>query len=257
MSFKLLRRLYSQSLQEFLIDRYTALLTFVFGILFFSLEVITGIIFFEHTDNIMGWTRNDYLLLVSTASFISFLYQTLFVASHENLTETIIEGELDHILLKPVNSFLFYALYRLDFPSLMNLIVALVAQMYFLQFYDFTVWQLFSFAAAILLATYLLFLLNQLAVSVSFWKEKARSILGLPEYVMDFASRPLVIYPSPIRFIFTWVVPLMIGVNLPVLVMKGQAYLGNLLFLLVIDVLGTILALYVWRKGVDRYVSAN
>lgn len=257
MSFKLLRRLYSQSLQEFLIDRYTALLTFVFGILFFSLEVITGIIFFEHTDNIMGWTRNDYLLLVSTASFISFLYQTLFVASHENLTETIIEGELDHILLKPVNSFLFYALYRLDFPSLMNLIVALVAQMYFLQFYDFTVWQLFSFAAAILLATYLLFLLNQLAVSVSFWKEKARSILGLPEYVMDFASRPLVIYPSPIRFIFTWVVPLMIGVNLPVLIMQGQSYLGNLLFLLVIDVLGTILALYVWRKGVDRYVSAN
>lgn len=257
MSFKLLRRLYSQSLQEFLIDRYTALLTFVFGILFFSLEVITGIIFFEHTDNIMGWTRNDYLLLVSTASFISFLYQTLFVASHENLTETIIEGELDHILLKPVNSFLFYALYRLDFPSLMNLIVALVAQMYFLQFYDFTVWQLLSFAAAILLATYLLFLLNQLAVSVSFWKEKARSILGLPEYVMDFASRPLVIYPSPIRFIFTWVVPLMIGVNLPVLIMKGQSYLGNLLFLLVVDVLGTILALYVWRKGVDRYVSAN
>lgn len=257
MTLKLFVRLMNQSFQEFLINRYTALITFIFGLLFFSLEVITGILFFEHTSLIMGWTRTDYLLLVSTASVISFLYQTFFVVSHEHLTESIIDGELDHLLLKPVNSFLYYALYRLDFPSFINLCFVLVAQMYFLSFYSYSFVDWLALVLSVVLSTYLLFLLNQLAVAVSFWKEKARSVLGLPEYVMDFASRPLVIYPSPIRFFFTWIIPLMVGVNLPVLIVKGQSYVANLLFLLVVDLLGTLLALYVWRKGLEKYVSAN
>ncbi|MCS4487801.1 ABC transporter permease [Streptococcus sciuri] len=257
MSFALWKKLVSHSIQEVLINRQTAVITFVLGSLFFTLEIIAGFVFFEYTDTLLGFTKQDYLLLVATSSTITFLYQTLFVVSHEHLAETILEGELDATLLKPVDSFWYFVLYRLDIPSFCDLIISVVAQIYFLSSYKLEWLQLVFFVISILLATYLLFLLNQLAVSIVFWKDNANSILGLPEYLMEFSSRPLTIYPSSVRFILTWGVPILISTNLPVLIVKGKLDIVYLVFLIIMDVLGTFVARWVWKKGVVRYHSAN
>ncbi|WP_421038848.1 ABC-2 family transporter protein [Streptococcus hyointestinalis] len=257
MSFTLWKKLVSHSIQEVLINRQTAVITFVLGSLFFALEMIAGFVFFEYTDTLLGFTRQDYLLLIATSSTITFLYQTLFVISHEHLAETILEGELDATLLKPVDSFWYFALYRLDIPSFCDLIISVMIQIYFLLSYKLEWSQIVFFIISILLATYLLFLLNQLAVSVVFWRDNANSVLGLPEYLMEFSSRPLTIYPSSIRFILTWGIPILISINLPVLIVKGESYMVYLVFLVIVDVLGTFMARWVWKKGVERYHSAN
>ncbi|MBD3948200.1 ABC-2 family transporter protein [Aerococcaceae bacterium zg-1292] len=257
MTAKLFKTLINHSIQELLINRQTAIITFILGIIFYLLEVVAGIVFFDHTDSLLGWSRQDYLLLVTTASTISFLYQTLFAISHENLTEVIIEGELDHSIIRPVDSFWYYALYRVDFSSALNLLVTTGVLVYLLSDYTLSVTQIVLFVLAIILAAYFLFILNQLAVSVSFWKDNANSIFGLPEYLMEFSSRPLVVYPGAIRFIFTWCIPLLIGINLPVLIIRKEAYQLNLIYLMIVNLLGTILVRFVWMKGLKQYVSAN
>lgn len=257
MSYKLFLKLVNHSFQEFLIDRFTAFMTFVFGFLFFALEILAGFVFFEQTDNILGWTRTDYLLLVSTASTISFLYQTFFVVSHEYLAEAIIEGELDYAFLRPVSSLYYFALYRLDIPSLMNLVMCMACQIYFMQFYNVSFVQGVLFVVATLLAAYFVFILNQLAVSLSFWVEKASSVQGIPEYLVEMSSRPFVIYPNVIRFMFTWLVPVLIGINLPILIVKNDTYFAYLIALCMGCLLGTYAIVKVWAKGIEQYISAN
>ncbi|RLK62574.1 hypothetical protein D3H64_09110 [Atopobacter sp. AH10] len=257
MTFKLWRKLVSQSIQEMLIDRKSAALVFLIGILFFGVEIIAGVVFFEQTETILNWTKTDYLLLVSTASSISFMYQTLFVISHENLTEYILEGELEPFLLKPVNSLLYFVLNRIDVSSFFNWLICLGVQVYFIQNYSMSVLRLVLFAFTMLLAVILIFILNQLAVSLSFWVEDADSILGVPEYLVEFSSRPMVIYPKGIRFFFTWFVPILMGLNLPVLIAKGDSYQTYLLLLMALDSLGLLAVYYVWKAGLKRYVSAN
>ncbi|MFK8243473.1 MULTISPECIES: ABC-2 family transporter protein [unclassified Facklamia] len=257
MTIKLFKTLISHSIQELLINRQTAMISFILGLIFYLLEVVAGIVFFEQTDTMLGWSRQDYLVLVTTASTISFLYQTLFAVSHENLTEVILEGELDHSIIRPVDSFWYYALYRLDFSSALNLLVSSGVLVYLLKDYSLTIEQTMMFILAILLAAYCLFLLNQLAVSVSFWKDNANSIIGLPEYLMEFSSRPLVVYPGAVRFIFTWCIPLLIGVNLPVLIIRQESYWLNLVYLVIVNLLGTYFVRFVWDKGLKQYVSAN
>lgn len=257
MTFKLWRKLVSQSIQEMLIDRKSAALVFLIGILFFGVEIIAGVVFFEQTETILNWTKTDYLLLVSTASSISFMYQTLFVISHENLTEYILEGELEPFLLKPVNSLLYFVLNRIDISSFFNWLICLGVQVYFIQNYSMNVLRLVLFAFTMLLAVILIFILNQLAVSLSFWVEDADSILGVPEYLVEFSSRPMVIYPKGIRFFFTWFVPILMGLNLPVLIAKGDSYQTYLLLLMALDSLGLLAVYYVWKAGLKRYVSAN
>lgn len=257
MSVKLLFKLIQHSVQEFLINRFTALVTLIFGLLFFSLEIIAGFVFFNHTETILGFTQTDYMLLIANATTVSFLYQTLFVVSHESLADAIIEGELDYTLIRPVSSLMFYALYRIDIPSFINLGIALAVQIYFTLYYTLSALDSFVYVCSILLSTYLVFLLNHLAVCVSFWIEKAGAIQGVPEYLVEFASRPLVVYPNVVRFIFTWLLPLVIGINLPVLIVKQQAYMYGLIALVLVNILGTLLLKSVWRRGIAHYVSAN
>lgn len=197
------------------------------------------------------------MLLIATASSISFLYQSFFVVSHENLSEAIIEGEMDYVFLRPVSSLLYYSLYRIDIPSFLNLAISVVVQIYLLTHYPLSIVQIVMYSVSLVLTSYFVFLLNHFAVCSSFWFEKARSIQGIPEYLMEFASRPLVIYPNTVRFIFTWILPILVGVNLPVLIVKGEAYRGYFVLLLIFDILGSVLAHRIWQSGIKRYVSAN
>lgn len=257
MSFKIYKKLLSQSFQEMLTYKETAVFTIVFGLAFFSIEIFTGFILFQYTDNILGWSRDDYLLLISTATTVTYLYQTFFVVSHENIAETIIEGELDYTLIRPVNSFWFYTLYRVDYPSIVNLIVSIIAQGILLNRYNYGLTTFLLFIISILLATYLVFLLNQYAVSISFWKDKSSKFLAIPEYLLDFSSRPSPMYPNGIQFLLTWVVPILVAINFPVLIIKGEIRYSMMFWLIFVDVIGTFIALYIWKKGVLNYTSAN
>lgn len=245
------------SVQEFLINRGTAAITFILGLSFLSIEIIAGFIFFEQVDNIWGWTRTDYTVVILNASIISFLYQTLFVVAHENLTEIILEGELDHILTKPVDSLFYVSFFRVDIPSLLNLLVSFGLQCTFIHLYKPTFFQVALLVLSVALSTYLVYLLNQLAVSVTFWQEKATSILAFPEYLLDFSSRPLVVYPLPIRFMLTWILPILIGVNLPILILKRENVSYYFMILILVAYLVTQVVRFVWKKGLVKYASAN
>lgn len=257
MSFQLLKKLWSQSIQEFMAYRQTALLTFIFGILFFGIELFTGYVYFQYTDSVAGWSYNDYLLLISSSTLITYLYQSLFVVAHENLADTIVEGELDYTLLRPVHSFFFYVFYRIDIPSLLNLLLTLLVHVWILSRYTFSIGTLVLHIVSILLGTYFVFILNQLAVSVSFWKERSSKVLAIPEYLVDFASRPAPIYPRGIRLILTWGIPILTAINSPVLSIQNNLNGKSFLWFMLLILCGTWLMVYVWERGLAHYASAN
>ena len=64
MNFRLYKKFLSHSFQEFLIYRTTAIVTIVFGLIFFLAEFIAGVIYFDYTETIYGWAKNEYLLLI-------------------------------------------------------------------------------------------------------------------------------------------------------------------------------------------------
>lgn len=257
MPLKLYKLLFKQSFQEFLIYRTTAISTIIFGLIFFFIELLTGYIYFDNSDTIYGWTRNDYLLLVSTATTITYLYQFLFVVAHENLSSKIIDGELDYVVLKPVNSLLYYVLNRVDFASCVNLLVSLIFQVRFLLNYQLTLPKILVHVIAILLGTYFLFIINQLIISVSFWKDRASKLFGIPEYLVEVSSRPGDIYPKSIRAIFNWLIPILLSINLPVLIIKGNGDYYPIFYLILVNITGTLFITYVWKKGMEKYNSSN
>lgn len=257
MKLKLYKRLVSQSIQENLSYKTTSLIVMLFSVLFFIIEIIVGMVLFDNTATLGGWSRTSYFLLISTATLINSLYQFLFIVAHENLAENIIEGALDYTFLRPVNSFYYYAFNRIDLPSLINTVLSIGVIIYFVQDLNASPLHILLYSFAIMLAVWFLFLINQCVVTLSFWIEKSSKLLAFPEYLADVASKPYTIYPKKIVFLFTWVVPFFIAFNYPVLILRNELRMNELMYFgifILIFHLGTI---FLWKSGIKKYQSSN
>ncbi len=197
------------------------------------------------------------MLLVISFALIQYLYQFLFTASHESLADKIVEGKLDYTFLRPVNSYFFNALYRIDFPSLINLSLALSISIYFLikLKLSFSICLLYYFF--ILLGVWFYFLLCQIAVTISFWLERADIIIGLPEYIADSTNKPRTVYPKIIQIIFIFIIPTITSVNGPVDLIRGKLVIWEFLYYIIFLVFLTILSYGMWKRGMAKYSSAN
>jgi len=257
MTFRLYRILVGQSLSEATAYRGTTLLIVTFGLLFYVIELLAGLVYFSFADHIYGWSLMDYFSLITSANIITYGYQTLFIAAHEELASQINEGKLDYILLRPVNSYWFNVLFRMDFPSLINLIVVVIVQVILQVKQGATVQLAILYLVTIGLGVIFVFLINQIIVTLAFWVDNLSALNGLPETLMDASARPDRIYPKVIRAIFLWGIPTLTATNLPINVIQNRFSISQLSVYV-----GIILVLwgasYVeWIHGVRRYASAE
>ncbi|MBU5426109.1 ABC transporter permease [Tissierella pigra] len=256
MNFKIYKNLLYQSFSEMMSHRFTSICIIIFGIMFIGIEFIAGYVYFQFSDLLLGWSRDDYFLLISSFNIITYGYQFFFILSHEILSESIIEGELDYILIRPLNSFFFYSLYRVDIPSIIGLIISIITFSFFLPIRLGLLEIVIVFLMFVLNIVFV-FLINHIVVITSFWSEKSEKLLALPEYIMDFSARPRNFYPRGIKFIFSIIIPSFIATNSIVdFIRKEFNILEYIWFLIFIFILG-ILSYYFWNKGLEKYQSAN
>ncbi|KRN76816.1 ABC-2 family transporter protein [Weissella minor] len=259
MTFSLYTILAKQSLKEFTTYRMTSIMVVIFGFMFTLIEVIAGAVYYSFNNTIGGFSFEQYELMIVSLASITYTYQFLFIGAHEALAEDIIEGDLDYIFLRPINSYFYYALRRLDFPSLINLIVYIPVSIYLLIKFDLTPLDWLLVALFYVVGVLFVFAMNQLVIEVSFWKDNMTALNGVPEYLIDSANRPAKIYPKFIRMFLVNVIPVLALSNGIVNLTHVHIHsaLSLLLPLLVMTILLLIGSYYIWNIGLKRYSSAS
>lgn len=255
--FRIYKTLIAQSLEENMTYRTTTVLTIIFGIAFYAISIVAGGVYFSFAKTIYGWQFIDYLNLITTANLISYIYQLFFVVSHEELTETILQGNLDYSLLRPINSYWFHAFYRLDFPSTITVLLTVLVESMILWSRQPTIQQLILYILSVLLGVLFVFDINQIFVTATFWFDGLTSLTGIPEDIMNASARPSKIYPSLVRMIFLWFVPSLAVTNLPVEIIQRNYSWGSFLWVVAIDLLLLRLSYIEWQHGLRHYVSAD
>lgn len=255
----LLKLLGKQSLAQMLTYRMTSTFIIVFGTLFAFADIIGTVVFFQYTESIAGWEIYDFLVLLSTFQFISYLYQFFFVASHENLMENILNGKLDYDLLRPVDSLFLCSMKQLDFPSVINMIIPSSIFFYCLPYIkiELNFLNVLIYILFVALGVIFYYLLNQMFVCLAFWVDRPQKIAGVPEYMLDFASRPREVYPRILQIILSTVFPVITAVNLPAEYLKGSLSINYFVFYLFFLILFGIVVRFQWKWGICRYASAN
>ena len=256
MNMKIYKAMLSNSIQRILIYRTTSILIVVFGLLFYFIEMFSGTVYFSYTDNILGWTKWDYFSLITTATIIRYGY-TFFFIWGSDLSYTIVQGKLDYTLLRPLNSFWYYAFYMADFPSLINVILGIIVQGWIISRQHVGFFQVIMYILCVIIGIWFHFLMFNFSNLISFWVDKADQILWIPETLSEISSQPASIYPKWIRCFLMWLLPILTSFNLPIDIIRGKVNMVNMLWYVGLVAVFTIANYRIWHAGLKKYQSSN
>ncbi|MEK4554386.1 ABC transporter permease [Jeotgalicoccus sp. FSL K6-3177] len=238
--------------------RMTTFLVVAFGFLFTFIDVLSTIVFFQFTEELGGFNFYEVMYILGVYNFIQYSYQLFFINSHEELADKIIEGELDYDLIRPIDSNFLINFRSLDIPSLINFILPISIIIFSILNIEYTFIDFYGAIILIFFGTILYYYINQVIVNLCFWIEKPGMILGIPEYLLDIASRPASIYPKYISFALTFVMPMFVITNSSVIAINSSAlYIYLSIFLLVYIIIFRYISNKQWKYGLKKYLSTN
>lgn len=188
------------------------------------------VLIFTHTPYIgagSGWGKYEFFIFLSTTMFINSLVQTFFMQNVDDFSELIRTGGLDFALLKPIDTQFIVSLHKVDWSSLVNLFAGGVLLTYSvakLAAHPEQPLQVTPLMAA-LYVVYLLFgvaMLYSLMIALSatsIWLGRNQTLYDFWFYITNFSRYPMEIYSGPwgrpLRWTFTFVVPVLVVVNVP------------------------------------------
>jgi ABC-2 type transport system permease protein len=237
------------------------ILWMVVEVLWFCGQIFFFGIIFQNIDRIGDWTKWEVVLLVGTHQIIAQLFQAFFFMNISNIPELVRTGKLDSMLVLPVDSQFAASTKQFGLDSVINAGIGAFVVILSLSRLGITP----SVGAVLLYITALGFgvavhyaIMISLA-AVSFWIIRAQGLVYGYFNFLNIARYPDVIFPRLFRFIFGWIIPVIIVANIPArLLIKPLGGPGWLiLHLVVAGSIALFLSRVFWQFALRRYSSAS
>lgn len=175
---------------------------------------------FQQTSVVATWSSGEYLFFVGCYFALGGVLETLFLENCNEFADLVRSGDLDFILLKPIDEQFLISCRKLDWSTSANIIMGVGVMLYGLREvgWQFDVLEvllfLTMFACGVLLSYGFLLMLT----SASIWFMRNQSL-----YEMWWLFTTLMRYPreifrhwaEPIGWFFYFVVPIMLVTNVP------------------------------------------
>jgi len=234
-----------------------------------GLQIIFYNIIFQFRDSIgqdTGWTRYPFFVFLGTVMVVNSLMQTFFLPNLREFSELIRKGNLDFALLKPIDTQFLITFQRVDWSSLANFFLGLCVIGYSLLKMDYTPsvvqFLIFPFYLVIGVSIYYSSILMMSCSSI--WLGRNQSLDQLWFYITTFSRYPMEIYQgslgTPVRLIFTTVLPVLLVVNVPARVLAKPLSWDQLplaVYAFFVAIAGLFFSRMLFKFALDRYRSAS
>ena len=222
---------------------------------------------YQFTPSIADWSKYEFFVFIATTMFINSLVQAFFMPNMQELSELVRTGRLDFALLKPIDTQFLVSLHRVNWSSLGNFLVALILLVYSLpkiEGLQISPWQFFFYPLYVFLGVWILYSVMIGLAATSIWLGRNQSLYDFWFYITNFSRYPMEIYQgpwgTPLRQIFTFVIPILVVINVPARFMaKPLAEMQWLLagFAILATVMSLIASRWVFKQALLSYRSAS
>ncbi len=237
------------------------ILWLIVEVLWFCGQIFFFSIIFGQVDRIGDWTKWEVVLLVGTHQMIAQLFQAFFFVNISNIPELVRTGKLDALLALPIDSQFAVSSKQFGLDSILNALlggaVVMVSLVKLQIAPNITNVLLYLIALGFGVAVHYAVMLSLAAVS--FWIVRAQGLVYGYFNFIQIARYPDVIFPRLFRFVFGWIIPVIIVANIPArILIKPLGQPGWLMIHLVIAAsLAFVLSRIFWRFALRRYSSAS
>jgi ABC-2 type transport system permease protein len=213
-----------------------------------------------------GWTKEPFFAFVATGMIINAIVQALFMPSAEELTEMVRSGGLDGVLVKPLDAQFLLSMHRVDFSALANGIVGLVLLVWAISRCAIPpppiAWVIYPML--VLAGVAILYAMVIMLAAATIHMGRNQSLYDFWFYITNFSRYPAEIYAGPwggpLRTVCTFVVPILLVVNIPARVLVkplvGEAW-WPVAGTLAAAVAALVVSRLVFQRSLARYRSAS
>lgn len=225
----------------------------------FVLQLAFVDVVYQHVDSIAGWSRPQMIVLVATNQLIQQIFTAFLMPGLVKLPESVRDGKLDFILLKPAPPQFLISTSHLEIGPLANALIAAVVVA--LALHDLhinpSLGTLLLYVVLILagLLTHYALLLS--LVSLTFWIVQAESVLLGYYSIFQVARLPREAATGWFRILFTFALPLLLVANIPASTLLRGFEPASLLLFLLTCLTAAIFASLFFQLGLRRYQSAS
>lgn len=222
----------------------------------FFAQVTLFELIYGNVDVINTWTREEYFAFMATGMLVNAIVETFFMPNCANFSELIRTGNLDFVLLKPIDTQFLISFEKVNLAMLNQVVMALGLLGYALYQIGepISVGQVLIYFAYVGVAVVFFYSLMITLAATSVWFGRNQGLYDFWFYITVFARYPREIYSGTkadviegadvLQFAFTYIVPILLVVTIPARLLVKTVEQPHFL---VVAALGAIAGLFVSR----------
>jgi ABC-2 type transport system permease protein len=219
---------------------------------------------FQKTNEVAGWTAEKYMFFVGCYFAMSALVETFFLSNCNEFADLVRSGDLDFLLLQPIDEQFLVTCRGIDWSTVPNVLVGaavMVASLWRMD-WAFDPLRLGVFVAMFLCGLGLAYGFLVLLASASVWLVRNQSLYELWWLFSSLMRYPREIFlrnsiASPVGLFFTFVIPAMLVISVPADVMVRALDPWVVMFTAGATVVLLVVSRKVFRLALRRYRSAS
>lgn len=257
--FKLISAHFRYCLQRELEFRANVLFWTIMDFIFLGLLVFSVDLIFGQVNSIAGWSKDQILLLVYTASLFEDFQWTVYLQGLGSYSDSVRNGKLDYLLLKPVNTRFLVSFRYFEFDHYLRIVLIgflLIKQMGVLGINaEISNW--LGFSVLFLVGQFIVYNFSFMITTLSFWFIRVFNFNAVYESVTEIGRYPTGIFKGLTKLTLVYFIPAAFVSYYPVMWLLGNRNVELFLLPPVFTLISYLFSHWLWRKGLRHYSSAS
>lgn len=231
----------------------------IISVFWFGTTLVPLFVVFGDRPTIAGWSRDAALVVAGFFVLMKGLLEGAITPSLMAVVEHVRKGTLDFVLLKPADAQFLVSTTKIQPWSVIDVLggVAIIAAALVHLGHAPSLRDLCAAVALLGAATAVMYSIWILVISLAFYVVRIDNLSYLFMSVFDAARYPITAYRGPVRFLFTFILPLAVMTTFPAMAVLGTLTPGTALASVGGAALFSVLARQVWRVSIRHYTSAS
>lgn len=228
---------------------------FIGKLLRFATQFLFVFYLLSNTKILAGYNLNQTLIFFLTFNVIDTTSQLLFREVYR-FRPLVVSGELNSILIKPYHPFLRVLIGGVDLIDLITLLLYASLLLFFvLQVLPLTLLNIILFGILMVNGLLITTAFHIVVLALGIFTTEVDHTIMIYRDIARIGALPVDIYQQPIRFFFTFILPVGIMMTFPVKSLFGQLSPYLVVISILISTILFTFSLYLWNSALKKYQS--
>ncbi|WP_422927123.1 ABC transporter permease [Singulisphaera sp. PoT] len=218
---------------------------------------------FARTKMVAGWPEEQYLFFVGCFFALNGIIETFFLENCNDFAELVRTGDLDFLLLRPIDEQFLITCRKIDWGTAPNVLMgmAVMGISLFQMNWQFDLVRVLAFLVTFFCGVLIAYCFMLMLTALSVWMVRNQTLMEMWWLFASLARYPKEIFAGtwaePIGFFFTFILPILLVANVPSNALVRVLDPGMILFTVVATVVVFWLSRRFFYYALRSYRSAS